>query len=435
MCVTPTILRPANYFYAGSEPVLIPCRHCWQCRRNMVENWVGRNLAEAQTASGSYAVTFTYGRDWDGRSDHIQSAQLMYSDMQKLLKRLRFAGYKVRYIIAGEYGSALGRAHWHTVLHFYGKTPPTWDGQHLSWSQEKWDRVGGIHIPEWSQDGMPLGFVHIKRASYAHVRYALKYLLKEQYDPNKQNVFHMSRKPPLGYQYFTELAAETAAAGIALEDLCYKFTVRTQAGETKQLQFQLRGRMAEIYLETYAAAWRELRQTKWLPATELLEMWEQYGRIVNIDMADEARVNNLPNGEGMAYGVRPSLFTSDNHVKAEVTKPKLNLREWLQHRFEERKKEALEKKRKAEINGKKKRQRQLRLSYEHRFVEQSIQAGCAIACVTRQQFDALPRSWREFLVRYPGDCKSLFEREREDAAAASGRVQHLPERWRRHEGR
>lgn len=306
MCVSPSLL-PSG--------VLVGCRICWQCRQNRVNNWVGRNIAETETATVSYAVTFTYGRSWDGRADHLRSVLLTYSDIQKMLKRMRKAGLIVRYIICGEYGSDFGRAHWHGVFHFYGRGPETWEGRHLNWSEDQWNTVGGIHVPEWSsydENGEWAGFlghVHIKKASYAHVRYALKYLLKNTGDDKSQWKLAMSRKPPLGNAYFTTLAVETAQAGLAPQDLKYNFRVRKMNGEEEHMQFLLTGRMAEIYLRTYLDAWKDIHGEAPHPPSELVQTFAEWGKLGKEENLTAKWVEELPGPN--------SIFAADGQLKAE----------------------------------------------------------------------------------------------------------------------
>lgn len=392
MCVTPNILHPQGYFYPGSEAVLVPCRKCWQCRQASVHMWAGRNLAEAATSTVSYAVTLTYGRDWDGRSDHVQSVQLMYADMQKFLKRIRKRGYKVRYTIGGEYGGELGRAHYHGVFHFDGSAPPEWGGRHLQWSQDQWDRVGGIHIPEWTLYDKPLGFVHIAEASYAHVAYALKYLMKDQMDPHKHTLFHMSRKPPLGYAYFMQLADETAQAGLPIHDLQYKFDVITRSGENKRMEFLLKGRLVDLYLEQYCSSWVYYHGTRRMPQTDLLHMWNEFGRIGNEDILTQNRVDEaeLQDKFDARYGER---------------KPK-TLAEWREKRDNEWRRENRARRNKEQQNGtaQKRRKRQLELSTQR----EQRRSACLVVGITEQEFDKLPTAWRRFIVANPISAKSLF---------------------------
>lgn len=398
MCVTPNILHPQGHFYPGSEAVLVPCRHCWQCRQAAVHMWTGRNLAEAATSSASFAVTFTYGRDYDGRSDHVQSVQLMYEDMQKFLKRLRKRGHKVRYTIGGEYGAGLGRAHWHGVFHFENTYPAEWEGDHLTWTQDHWDKVGGIHIPEWAIYGEPLGFVHINKASYAHVAYALKYLMKDQLDPHKHTVFHMSKGTgtetdgPLGYKYFMQLAEETAQAGLPIHDLGYSFTVITRSGEQKKMDFLLKGRLVELYMQRYVDAWHRHNPNRNLPRTDLLDIWAEWGRVGNEDI--------------LTANATEERAKQEKYDQKYAERKAKSLAEWRQKRDKEWMRERTAQRVKERQSGKahKQRQREQQLSTER----EQRRSACAIIGITEARYQALPPAWRKFIVGNPIGAKSLF---------------------------
>lgn len=404
MCISPSKL---------DNGILVRCRRCWQCRQSYVNDWVGRNIAEKETASVSYAVTLTYGRSWDGRANHLRSVLLTYSDIQKMLKRMRKAGYLVRYIVAGEYGTMYERAHWHGVFHFYGNNLPEWEGQHLKWSQEKWDRVGGIHVPEWSDGNGPIGHVHIKKATYAHTRYALKYLLKDHGDDMSKVAW--SKKPPLGYVYFTKLARETAERGLVPQDLTYKFRVRTMAGEEKVMPFLLRGRMAEIYLQTYLDAWGELYGKRPRPTSELVDTYEEFGRLGKEEWLTQTRVENLP-GDG-------SRFHSDGTLKGVSTEPEPEA-DWV-NRFEAQKARAVLRRvpptgrvrdktdwliRWMEENGETLTGSE-REQFEREYWLQARASGCAAAGITEAEFAELSPSDRLDLLNNPTRWKSL-QRER-----------------------
>lgn len=108
MCRTP------NKLDDGTE---VACRKCWQCKRNRVNDLVGRCIAESRYSAKTYAVTLTYANDAG-----VNAVTLVYKDVQDFLKRLR-KRYNVRYIVAGEYGTAKGRAHWHIILFFKDQYP------------------------------------------------------------------------------------------------------------------------------------------------------------------------------------------------------------------------------------------------------------------------------------------------------------------------
>lgn len=327
MCISPSKL--GNGIWVG-------CRKCWQCRSDRVNAWVGRNIAETKTSVVSYAITLTYGRSWDGRADHLRSVLLTYSDVQKMFKRMRKAGMKFRYMMAGEYGTKLGRAHWHGVIHFYGDVLPDWEGEHLNWSQEKWDRVGGIHIDEWaSYDGRDfvdyLGHVHIKKATYAHVQYALKYMMKGVGDDAAQATFVMSRNPPIGHAYFMERAAEYAQAGLAPQDLGYRFQVRKMDGEVEDRTFYLKGRLAEMYLQEYIDSWRRIHGERQRPDSEVVDTYEQWGRLGLEENLTQSWVEKLP-GKGSMFKADGGTFDQVRGLDAEgrpvwKNKPKT----WAEH--------------------------------------------------------------------------------------------------------
>lgn len=411
MCISPVRIENGS---------LVGCRNCWQCRTNRVQSWVGRNIAETETATVSYAVTLTYGRDWDGRSDHIQSVQLMYSDIQKLLKRMRKAGYIVRYIAAGEYGAALGRAHWHCIFHFYGDTLPEWEGIHLKWNQKQWDTVGGIHIPEWSIYGEPLGHVHIKKATYAHTQYALKYLMKDQIDPEKHTMLHMSKNPPLGYAYFMRLADETAQAGTVLEDLKYKFNVRTASGEEKQMSFLLTGKLAEMYLTRYLETWKALNGKRWWPSSELIDNFAQWGKLGNEDRLTEKRASEeipkmftFQKGEyklrkvGEATDVERKLYPNHFDKRRPETLAEYSTRRAAEYRIE-RAKERNERK---QNDPAWKRQQRQRIERQR---NEAIRVSIERCGITQAEFDKLPRAWRFFIEHNSRDSQSLIDQGRRD---------------------
>jgi len=206
---------------------------------------------------------------------------LFASDMQKLCKRMRSKrfGYNVRYMIAGEYGSTFGRAHWHGIFHFYGSKLPDWK-KFTQIPDDEYERIGGVHIPEWAYaDGQPIGHVHIKQAQYAHVRYALKYMLKDQDDPNNAIKVLMSKDPPLGTEYLTGLARDCALAGVPPRDLTYRFPVVKYNGEQEMKRFMMRGKVSELYVQAFIAEWKRLYGDVPIPESDLIGGYQRFGRI------------------------------------------------------------------------------------------------------------------------------------------------------------
>lgn len=245
MCINPSLLQ------SGS---LVPCRNCWQCREDRTNDWVGRCIAETKTATAANFVTLTYGRDDEGQSDHIRARVLTYSDVQKFFKRLRRSGYAFKYFVVGEYGSAKGRAHWHALMFWRGRKPPT-------------DTSGRAHITEW-----PHGHVDWDEVNTETARYVCKYLTKDAHDVEAQAIFHMSKRTPLGAEYFQQLAGRYVENGLSPQDLYYSFPEsRNAAG--KLVRYYLTGASAELYLKGFISQWRQRHGNDNWPGSELIEAY------------------------------------------------------------------------------------------------------------------------------------------------------------------
>lgn len=247
MCITP---------YRLPDRTLVACRGCWACRENRVNDWIGRALCEQQSASVCVAVTLTY------RGEGPETALLRYSDVQLFLKRLRKAGYSVRYIVAGEYGSLKGRAHWHLILFFEGSAP-------------EWEYERRFNWRFW-----PLGYSYFQRPDFKGFAYILKYILKDQSQTGQALQFAMSKKPPIGHEYLTGLASRIAERGFALRDPSYSFaSVLDRNGVPRR--FWVQGRMLEIFLASYCERWDHFHGGE-PPMTDYL-VERHYDRVVRAE--------------------------------------------------------------------------------------------------------------------------------------------------------
>ena len=258
MCLNPVKISDVGF---------VACRECWQCRETKVDDWVGRNIAESKTAKAAHVVTLTYGQDrTTGDIDHIRAAVLTYSDVQKYLKYLRVDGFPVRYFVVGEYGSMKGRAHWHIILYWQGPVP-----DHVlreNFMQKHW----------------PHGWSYWDKCSPEAIRYACKYLLKDPADEEKQGWGPMpSKKPPLGHDYFRQLAEQYLEQGLSPQTLFYHFpdvrrVPRTLRAKThkqfreaaKPVQFHLTGKSAENFLQYFIDIWREAHDGEDPPRSEII---------------------------------------------------------------------------------------------------------------------------------------------------------------------
>lgn len=212
------------------EVMLIPCGQCIGCRIRQREDWTTRIELEARQylPEEVWFITLTYNDEhvpgmilktgellrgsqyvWKPGSEKPESVQiLLYTDVQKFLKRLRKASReRLRYFIAGEYGEQTARPHYHMIL--YGWHPT--DLKHLYKIQHN-----GYYTSKWMEDIWGMGNIQIAQATPETYRYVAGYVTKKMYeiDGEKANVYYelgqpkpfacMSLKPGLGDQYYQE---------------------------------------------------------------------------------------------------------------------------------------------------------------------------------------------------------------------------------------
>lgn len=96
----------------------IPCGKCFTCRKSKAFQWSVRAMHEIAYSSICSWATFTYDDEHLIHSDIDDNGELCYSDVQKMIKRMRKAGLKFRYLCGSEYGSKTRRPHYHIV--FFG---------------------------------------------------------------------------------------------------------------------------------------------------------------------------------------------------------------------------------------------------------------------------------------------------------------------------
>lgn len=109
----------------------VPCRACFGCARDRIEDLTGRCMAEALVSEDVLAVTLTY-RDaaLAGRhlvEDEVDLLERLYPDVQaavnhirKYIERRTHGQGRLRYMISGEYGGLKGRPHWHCLFFLSG---------------------------------------------------------------------------------------------------------------------------------------------------------------------------------------------------------------------------------------------------------------------------------------------------------------------------
>lgn len=262
MCVSP------SYVFVDRGPsverVEVACGWCWSCQKNRLNDIVGRVLCEMSTADWVRVVTLTYRpSDYELTPELLQLGHknpqplqirtIQKSDFQNFMKWLR-RRFRIRYLVAGEYGSrATERVHFHAILMGRGK-PPTWE-LHKN-----------IHIKQW-----PWGHVYVDdAASEQSVRYAAKYLLKgakrrkSRHDNryNKEWISY-SRIPIMGIDVVLNLAERYASERVVPHSFKYR---PPMAHEGREYQFT--GEARYRFIEHLITLWPDVLNKPKTPAME-----------------------------------------------------------------------------------------------------------------------------------------------------------------------
>lgn len=196
-------------------------------------------------------ATLTY-RNNDAGVSPIESVILTYRDVQIYLKALRNDGYKVRFFCVGEYGSLKGRAHWHVILHFQGKS--------LEYPLKE-----NVTCKYWRH-----GFALYDESSEDTIRYVCKYLVKKDVEKGEQLKVRLSRLPPLGREYFRDLAKRHVKYGLAPQDLKYWFNGVVDYKSGLPTQFMLKGASRDHYISDYIMEW-QIQRGGFTPCSEVVD--------------------------------------------------------------------------------------------------------------------------------------------------------------------
>lgn len=272
MCISPNKL---------SDGSLVACRKCWQCLEHRVDAWVGRCIAESKTSIGSTFITLTYGRDENGNKSHARAAILTYSDVQKYFKQLRKRGFPARYIAVGEYGSEKGRSHWHIIVFWQKHIPEVMlDYGRNSWHPEKRSEPVEVVIPQFQRFNEPCwphGFSQWDPVQPGNekgsIRYACKYINKDFGDENWQGKFAMSKRPPMGAEYFNIRAQRFVDERISPQDAYYQFPDDARRKNGDIIRFKLSNKSLELFCAAFIAKWKE-QVGGFYPPSVLLDEYE-----------------------------------------------------------------------------------------------------------------------------------------------------------------
>lgn len=229
MCVSPSyIFKP--YGPEGTK-IPVPCKLCWRCRSNRLNDYVGRALAESATSDWTVTLTLTYAPTQDGLSEKVLTPR----HFQNFVRSMRKRGHKIRYIGTGEYGELKGRAHFHCILFGKGKPPEI-------------PHQKNTHIDAW-----PHGHVFADwNADHGAMRYVCKYILKHE---GTDSWFTLSKKPTIGAEWFARKAQQAVDKGVLPSSFEY-----LPPGGKRGHTYLLTGATRRDYINAVMAGWLERRE-------------------------------------------------------------------------------------------------------------------------------------------------------------------------------
>lgn len=208
MCINPShvwVRRGPKW-----EKTPVPCDKCKLCIRNRVDDWVGRCLAEADVSQHVATISLTYAppEDWRDLSHRVINPR----HFQLFMKRLRKAGHKVRYFVAGEYGELQGRAHFHAIL-FFTDLKPKPAGMAVPFLNRRGHAMDPEDSPRFCREIPQDEMVHIREWPHGHVlvdwsctEKSIKYVCEYFLLGKITGWFSMSKKPALGAAWFADKA-------------------------------------------------------------------------------------------------------------------------------------------------------------------------------------------------------------------------------------
>lgn len=219
------------------EDKTVACRKCQECIQARKRHWIGRLLAENQTAHSVWFVTLTYG----GGYDNPDAAWLKFRHVQNMFKRLRKRGHKFKYVCVGEHGEEYDRGHWHALIYWQNEPP---EGEFAK------DRY---HWEPWPHGTT---YLEIPRSQEACAVYIMDYMNKDALIKAKMKY---SKNPCIGHDYLIEYARKHARQGVALFQISDRFTIPNNNNRNGQPFYYPVGqetamfdKMMHAYLEEWA---------------------------------------------------------------------------------------------------------------------------------------------------------------------------------------
>ncbi|AXL15633.1 replication initiator protein [Microviridae sp.] len=247
MCQKPLVI---DGVYPG-EKMSVQCRKCDECMKARKRHWIGRLMAEEQTANSVWFTTLTYA----GGYDNPDAYWLQYDHVQKMFKRLRKAGHKFKYVVVGEHGSERERAHWH-VLFYWNSEPPEVPAMD---ERIQWDY--------WKHGSSQIEY---PRSQQGAATYIMDYMNKDNLD---KSLMKYSKNPMLGEDYLISYAKQHARHGLPLFAQGDRFTIPDNLNRDGENFFYPVGPQTGMYtrmLDAFLLEWATVRPDQRLNTSQLL---------------------------------------------------------------------------------------------------------------------------------------------------------------------
>lgn len=186
----------------GSYDMIVPCGKCLGCQIDYSREWANRMCIELDDNPKAIFVTLTYN-DVHLPLTNSGTKTLRKRDLQLFWKRLRkaYPDVRIRYYVAGEYGSKTFRPHYHAIIYGLSLDDFT-DLQCVGWNELKQPYYSSPKFAAiWGN-----GFVQMSEVTYRTCAYVARYVLKKHYgadmddlEPDQECEFNLSsRRPGIG---------------------------------------------------------------------------------------------------------------------------------------------------------------------------------------------------------------------------------------------
>lgn len=298
------------------------CYTCPPCRAKRKNQWSSRLFLESMAWRDNAFVTLTYDH-----KELPENGTLVPQHVQGFLKRLRsrISPTKIRFFLAGEYGSKTERPHYHLILYNYRNCFRGMSDLRLQNCCPSCDLVQEA----WTnpQTGRPFGKVQLTPVSNKACNYIAKYVTKGWTKKNESNekllrgrhpeFIRMSLRKGIGYSALENVSRSISQSPYGQSQVLISDVPLTyQSGRCvrpfgnylrrelrKALNISVDGKAPQIFSRAY---WEELRRMRKSAASDKtrsdkIKSWKDY--VVDIGTQKwrnkEARMTRLSQKESL----------------------------------------------------------------------------------------------------------------------------------------